>query len=79
MRKKVIGIYHNGDFIEGIPYVYNGTSWVYAVPMVYSSGWENIGGTGNLFFHFREKNSTDDFLVDNGSGSSNVVFLVRDR
>lgn len=68
MKKSVIGIYSNGNFIEGVPYIYTGTKWEHARPHIYSSGWKTIGGAGTLCYNFLEKNglyynSTEQILV----------------
>ena len=68
MKRSVIGVYDNGDFIPAIPYIYDGNDWVYAKPYIYMEGWREIGGTGALFYNFLEKtglyyNSTDSVLV----------------
>ena len=68
MKKSVVGVYNNGNFISAIPYIYNGEQWVYAKPYFYITGWQEVGGAGALFYNFLEHtglnyNSTEEILV----------------
>lgn len=88
MRKSVIGIYNNGNFIQGIPYIYDGTQWKHARPNIYEAGWLEIGGAGTLFDPLLERygdnyNSTEKILVRRSDEinrfmtSDNKVFHVK--
>ena len=68
MRRQIVGIYKDGDYKQAVPYIYDGTAWVYAKPKVYISGWKDVGGAGTLFYSFLESagniyNSTNTILV----------------
>lgn len=91
MVHSVVGIYDatSGDFIKGIPYVYNGTAWEKVLPKVYISGWKDIGGAGTLFYNFIEHggnyyNETEHLLVREGNydrwvGSDGQPIVVTDN
>ena len=57
MQHVIIGIYDPNaeEYVRGVPYLYNGTSWEKILPKVYSSGaWKDIGGAGEFFYKFLE-------------------------
>ena len=57
MQHAIIGIYdpNTGEYVRGVPYLYNGTSWEKILPKVYSNNaWKDIGGAGEFFYKFLE-------------------------
>lgn len=68
MKRSVVGIYTNGEYVKAIPYIYDGEQWVSVKPSVYMDEWRGIGGAGTLFYNFLEHtglnyNSTDNVLI----------------
>lgn len=68
MKRSVIGVYTNGEYVKAIPYIYNGEQWVSVKPSIYMDEWRGIGSAGTLFYNFLEHtglnyNSTEEILI----------------
>ena len=73
MIRPIVSIYHNNDFIKGIPYIYDGSSWVFARAYVYDNGWQIVGGSGVIFNQFIESANK------NVLSKTAINFLVKDQ
>ena len=75
MIQSVIGIWKDATngFIEGVPMIYNGTTWLRSLkPYVYNgSSWQPVGQAGTLMIPFITSNGLQ--LYDH----NNKPFLVR--
>lgn len=67
-----VEVYTNNDYQFCSAHIYNGSTWVTAVPYIYTSNaWVKVGAAGTTLEQFMTSNSQEFYT------SNNEPFLVR--